>query len=154
MFDMARLLRERRPRRSQREIEEIVLARLREHGAPLSAYDVVDRVAAAGDRLVPTQVYRTLTRLVDRGAVYRIEALSAYLVTDKPVACVSICSGCQRVRLFENEGLKADLMRQVSGTDFSAYYAVVEVLGWCAQCQNILSPETTSPPTFPADGES
>ena len=54
----------------------LVLDTLTGSGAPLSAYDILDRLRQEGLR-APLQVYRALDKLVERGLAHRLESLNA-----------------------------------------------------------------------------
>jgi Fur family zinc uptake transcriptional regulator len=134
---MARLLRDRRPRRSQGAIEEVILARLREAGRPMSAYDVTERAASAGVRIAPAQVYRSLARLVEHGSVYRIESLCAYLAVDTPIDLVAICRECHHIDLIPIPELKIEILARTLDEGFRAHRAVIEIFGLCGACQRL-----------------
>ena len=55
-----------------------VLACLREAGAPLSAYAILDKVRDSGISHPPT-VYRALNELMQLGMVHRLQSRSAFI---------------------------------------------------------------------------
>ena len=65
--------RECTPRRSREQIDALVLDLLAQSNGPIGAYDLAGRASAAGEVLVPNQVYRTLHRLIEQGLVHRNE---------------------------------------------------------------------------------
>ena len=56
----------------------LVLGALNHSEAPLSAYDILDKLRADGLR-APLQVYRALDKLVERGLAHRLESLNAFV---------------------------------------------------------------------------
>ena len=128
-------LRRRPSRRAAGELDALLLAQFDGPGEPLSAYDLCERIGRAGDAIAPAQVYRTLGRLASRGDVQRIESLSAYVRSPKPIDIVSICSRCQRVTTEAAPEIPALVGEMASGVNFQVRQIVVEIFGRCAQCQ-------------------
>ena len=125
-----------------KENDRIVLAALHGAGRPLSAYDILDSTRSSSLK-APTQVYRSLQKLSDRGLVHRIEALNAF------VACCDrhdgghrpgflICRDCSAVREFEDSRIP-DLAREAAGDRFSVDSVSLEVFGRCAECRDSIS---------------
>src|ERR1700712_5446313 len=56
--------------------QELVLGTLAHAAAPLSAYDILDKLRDEGLR-APLQVYRALDKLTERGLAHRLESLNA-----------------------------------------------------------------------------
>ncbi len=128
-------LRRRPSRRAAGELDDLLLAQFDGPDQPLSAYDLCERIGRKGDPVAPAQVYRTLRRLAVRSAVQRIESLSAYVRSSKPVDLVSICSICQRVVTEAAPEIPALVGEAASAEDFEVRQIVVEIFGRCAQCQ-------------------
>ena len=63
-----------------------ILKKLAASAKPMSAYDLLD--ALRGDDVVaikaPTQIYRSLEKLVEAGEVHRVSALNAFVASAEP----------------------------------------------------------------------
>jgi len=70
--------------------QELVLGTLAHAHAPLSAYDILDRLRPDGLR-APLQVYRALEKLTERGLAHRLESLNAF-VCCADAECSSSCA--------------------------------------------------------------
>jgi Fur family transcriptional regulator, zinc uptake regulator len=120
-----------------------VLDVLSHERAPLSAYDILDRVREQGLRS-PLQVYRALKPLVERGHVHRLESLSAF------VACAhlheaahddahgptvfAICERCGRVDEFTDGAIAGRLEDWAGRHGFRTASTTVEMRGACRDC--------------------
>ena len=108
----------------------------RSHRA-VGAYEVLDRLAAKGERLAPISVYRAIDALVAAGLVHRFESRNAFF------ACHAGHEMRQLILAFETCGNVAEVggdkvfaaIDSVAGAAaFSAKGAVVEVWGLCTTC--------------------
>src|SRR5256885_11218862 len=63
--------------------QQRVLDTLRQAGAPLTAYALLDQLRDHG-LTAPTQVYRALDKLAEQGVVHRLESLNAYVCCSHP----------------------------------------------------------------------
>ena len=115
-----------------------VLAVLRQHDRPLSAYDVLGELRQSNPKMAPPTVYRALAALIDRGQVHRLESLSAFVackcVGDHKASIMSICDDCGTVE----ECIAPDVLTQVSSAAGQSGFAptrhVIEVHGVCVSC--------------------
>ena len=73
--------------------ETLVYQLLCDADRPLSAYNILDALRDKGIR-APLQVYRALAKLVERGAVHRIESVNGF------VACQLHDCGGNEVSIF------------------------------------------------------
>ena len=120
----------------RRQVLEVLL----ESHKPLGAYEIIDKLAAAGGRPAPITIYRALDFLRDNGLVHRIESRNAF------IACISdhasgdlivflICERCGEV----GEAASAAVADQLKGAARAAGFApkapVIEISGVCAHCQ-------------------
>lgn len=114
-----------------------VLEVLRHAGCPLSAYDIIDRLRDEGVT-APTTVYRALNRLIDGGAVHRLESLAAFVACTHPshagTAVFAICRACQAVTEIEDAEVSRSLKRCAARTGFRVERTTVEIQGLCANC--------------------
>lgn len=101
---------------------------------PLSAYDIADIATRAGAPLVPNQVYRTLSRLIEQGRVHRLESLNAYLERQGTADACLICDHCHCVRMFDMPDLRSCMGELAGAAGFALDQRVVEVHGHCPAC--------------------
>ncbi len=118
-----------------------VLREILAAGAPLTAYDILDRLRASRGRTTPPTVYRALGFLTDQGLVHRLERRGAY------VACHDhgdhahghraqflICRRCGAVRELVDQRVDAALAAAAARLGFTAEATTVELEGLCAAC--------------------
>ena len=117
----------------------------------IGAYEVLDKLAAKGDRLAPISVYRAIDALVAAGLVHRFESRNAFF------AChaghdmrqlVLACETCGRVAEVDGDKVFTAIDTAAGTTGFSAKGAVVEVWGLCAECAG----QDRAEPREPAHG--
>ena len=103
----------------------------------IGAYEVLDKLAAKGERLAPISVYRAIDALVAAGIVHRFESRNAFF------AChaghdmrqlVLACETCGRVAEVDGDKVFAAIDAAAASAAFSTKGAVVEVRGLCATC--------------------
>lgn len=129
------------PRTRRLSARDPIYGALREAGAPMTAYQVLDAVRDHGITAPPT-VYRALGRLVDEGLAHRVESINAY------VACAhshhgdgavifAICDQCGMVEEIDDKDA-IDRLREAAESDtFAVQRMSVEVHGECGQCQTM-----------------
>lgn len=105
--------------------------------APLSAYEVLDRMRPEG-AVTPPTVYRSLERLIATGLAHRLESLNAYVACDHPhhdhVAAFAICEACGTVAEFADVQVDERLSEWARANGFSADRRTVELRGRCRTC--------------------
>lgn len=120
-----------------------VLETLLESHKALTAYELLDRLAAAGLGSQPPVAYRALDFLVANGFAHRIERLGAF------VACTHgghahsagflVCRGCRTVAETPVEtavaGPAPGLAAEAEAAGFAVERTVVEAEGLCARCR-------------------
>lgn len=127
-----------RPRDLTRN-QDLVLKTLNHADAPLSAYDILDRLRDDGLR-APLQVYRALEKLVDQGLAHRLESLNAFVCCAQAHAHLgattgfAICSKCGRVDEFSDEVVTERLKAWAGEHGFTPERTVIELRGLCAKC--------------------
>jgi len=131
---------ERASRRTPEQIERILLDVLDAANAALSAYELSEHAQRAGHRLVPNQVYRTLARLLERGAIRRLETLSKYIVRREEAGAVLICQQCRSIRLMPTPEALARLESHAGQHGFQIRRVVIELEGHCPACARNHSP--------------
>ncbi|HEX7382608.1 MAG TPA: transcriptional repressor [Nevskiaceae bacterium] len=117
---------------------------LAEDGGPLSAYELLDRLARAGNgaprRVYPQTVYRALARLCERGLVHRVESLNAYLPCRTPArkhrGIHLLCDRCGRAEELVDVDISAALDAAAEARGFQPQHQIIEVHGICAACRS------------------
>jgi Fur family zinc uptake transcriptional regulator len=103
----------------------------------IGAYEVLDRLAARGERLAPISVYRAIEALVAAGLVHRFESRNAYFACHaghEMRQLVLACDTCGRVAEVDGDKAFAAIDAAAESAGFLANGAVVEVWGQCATC--------------------
>ena len=106
----------------------------------LGAYEVLERLVAAGFANQPPVAYRALEFLEDQGLVHRIRRLNAF------TACLQagqvhapaflICRACHAVAEAPALAVAAALQAAAQSLHFTVERSTVEALGLCPACQN------------------
>ena len=106
--------------------------------APMSAYQILDRLRPQGVTAPPT-VYRALERLIAEGRAHRLESCNAFVACAHPAhagrAAFAICDGCGSVSEFEAGEAFAVLDGWAAAESFRTLRASIEVSGLCVGCQ-------------------
>lgn len=121
--------------------QELVLSTLQKADAPLSAYDILDRLRVAGLR-APLQVYRALEKLIDAGLAHRLESLNAFVCCADAeqhartggTAAFAICEDCGHVDEFADEMVETQLRRWAAAHGFVPARTTIELRGQCRAC--------------------
>jgi Fur family transcriptional regulator, zinc uptake regulator len=113
---------------------------LAEAPGALGAYDLIDALAAGGNRrLAPVSVYRALDFLMEAGLVHKIESRNAFVAcphlhaADEMVVFM-ICDVCGRVEELTSEHVSRALGSLARDRRFQPRGQVIELHGSCADC--------------------
>lgn len=119
--------------------QHLVLDALKQAKRPLGAYFLLDQLRGTGLNS-PTQIYRALNRLIERGVAHRLETLNAFVACSHLRDCThhnvafAICYTCGNVEEFVDDDLKCSLKRWAQSHDFSIGGSAIEIGGQCAGC--------------------
>jgi Fur family zinc uptake transcriptional regulator len=119
--------------------QELVLGTLAHATAPLSAYDILDRLRDEGLR-APLQVYRALDKLTERGLAHRLESLNAFVCCADAHCHASgsiafaICDQCGRVEEFAEPVIQSKLKGWSKASGFVPSRMTIELRGLCKDC--------------------
>lgn len=120
--------------------EDLVYQLLTETSTPMSAYDILDALRPEGLR-APLQVYRALTKLIDKGAVHRIESINAFVACSQhdcgshATSIFMLCTECDTAHEFSDPALATAMDGLCGDRDFSATRKLVEITGICGRCK-------------------
>jgi Fur family zinc uptake transcriptional regulator len=124
--------------------QELVLGTLAHSGAPLSAYDILDRLRDDGLR-APLQVYRALDKLTERGLAHRLESLNAFVCCagerchQTGTIAFAICEGCGKVEEFAEPAVEQKLKGWTKASGFVPSRVTIELRGLCSGCAKAAS---------------
>lgn len=119
--------------------QSLVFATLAKAKGPLSAYDLLDQLRAAGLK-APLQVYRALDKLVEQGLAHRLESISAFVACRHPdgenhaAVVFMICEKCGEVAERSNACIAGDLQKLASTDGFFVDRTNIELRGTCGKC--------------------
>ncbi len=106
----------------------------------MTAYELLDRLRAAGHGGQPPVAYRALEFLVEHGFAHRIERLGAYVACTRaaephPTAFL-ICRVCRQVAETGLSGPAPEIDARAEAAGFAVERIVVEAEGRCARCRD------------------
>lgn len=121
-------------------LRRTVMRMLAESHVPVGAYEIVERLASAGEPTPPMSVYRVLDFLVAEGLAHRIESRNAFLACTHAhegddVVVFLICERCGLTREIASHAVGRDLAWAARAVGFEPRQRVLEVAGTCAQCR-------------------
>ena len=122
--------------------ETLVYTLLCQADRPLSAYNILDALRDKGIR-APLQVYRALGKLVERGAVHRIESVNGFVACQlhdcggSEVSIFMLCTQCERANEFTDASIDKTLQALGDDRNFQAAHKVIEITGLCADCRSV-----------------
>jgi len=119
--------------------EDLVHGFLEAAGKPASAYEILDALRGEGLR-APLQIYRALTKLIESGAVHRIESLNAFVACkhhdcgSSQVSIFMLCERCDAVTETVDTATAAALDAICTARQFSGARQMIEITGTCSSC--------------------
>ena len=128
-----------RPSKHPVHPRERVLAALKKSKQPLSAYDVLEKLAPHGIKGPPV-VYRALETLMQQGLVHKIHATGTYIACncgaghDHAISVLTICSECLDVRELHDHDVIHHLEKLRKLGVRLRDHAVVELPVMCEKC--------------------
>ena len=119
--------------------QKIVLQTLEKSEQPLGAYSILFNIEKKGIKS-PQQVYRALDKLIEIGAVHKIEILNSYIAC-KHENCKArestsflICQECQKVFEVVENNLPDELSKLSRKSNFKYSTHNLEIFGVCKAC--------------------
>ncbi len=118
--------------------QDDVLAVLRAHDRPLTAYQILEELQADEPDIAPPTIYRTLTALTDQGRAHRLESIKAFVPCRcnhaESVPVLAICEGCGFVEEHDGSELLSKLSALTTASAFRSERHIVEIHGHCKTC--------------------
>jgi Fur family zinc uptake transcriptional regulator len=120
------------------ELRRRVLSLILEAEAPLTAYQLLDRLREIHKGAVPPTIYRALDFLMQQRLIHKIERLNAFIACmesghQHPVQFL-ICRQCGAVAEIGDRAAAQALADAAERKGFHAQHAIVEIEGTCAAC--------------------
>ena len=121
-------------------LRERIFSALAVSHRPVSAYDLIEKLAKSGKRMAPVSIYRILDVLQSAGLVHRLESRNAFFVCltehEKTAqTIVFLCEGCERVgEAPASEALNA-ISKTTEAEGFVVRNTILEVTGVCGECR-------------------
>lgn len=123
-------------RRRTQEIDDLIETIICAAHQPIGAYSIANEARRMGAKIAPTQVYRSLDRLLEARIVSRIITQKAFapVAADKAIRCLCAVCGCVTAR---RAGEVPDVLAELCHENqFSCRETHLEVLGLCDACQS------------------
>lgn len=116
-----------------------VFEALASSGAPLGAYDLVERLGQER-RISPISVYRALEFLIEAGLIHRIAVRNTYLPCHHEhgpgeTTVFLVCSSCGNVDELASSAIASGLDGMAAALDFKPKSRAVELEGECSACR-------------------
>ncbi|TPI30344.1 transcriptional repressor [Mesorhizobium sp. B3-2-1] len=119
--------------------QKLVLAAISRAGRPVSAYDILSDIRPHGIKS-PVQVYRAVKKLIENGAVHKVESLNAFVpcagrhAHGPRTTILAVCEQCGRVTEFSDDITDRRLAEWAARERFDIEATSIEVNGRCADC--------------------
>jgi len=119
----------------RRRVFELIV----EADQPLTAYELLARLASDGGNPAPPTVYRALEFLQEHGLVHRLASQSRWVVCDHPDdphgGLFLVCSSCGRAVEWADETVASAVQTSAHAAGFRLGHEILpEVEGLCGQC--------------------
>jgi Fur family transcriptional regulator, zinc uptake regulator len=122
------------------ELRRRVLSLILEAEAPLTAYQLLDRLRETRRGAVPPTVYRSLDFLMTQRLIHKLERLNAFVpcmeTGHEHHAQFLICRQCGTVTEIEDHAAASALEHAAEREGFHPRDTVIEIEGTCAACFN------------------
>jgi Fur family transcriptional regulator, zinc uptake regulator len=119
--------------------QKLVLAAISRACRPVSAYDILETIRPHGIKS-PVQVYRAVKKLIENGAVHKVESLNAFVPCASPhahgrgIAALAVCERCGQVMEFGDDAVDLRLAEWARRQNFRIGTASLELRGLCSAC--------------------
>ncbi len=121
-------------RRRPEEIDGMVSKIISGAGKPIGAYTIVAETERLGAPMVPTQVYRSVERLMAQDRIERIASLKAFVPSPDEQSVYLICEDCECTRSVPARDIVPSLAQVCRDVRFAQAKAHLEIVGKCDRC--------------------
>lgn len=116
----------------------LVFDALKKAARPVTAYELIDAVRAAGISAPPT-VYRALNRLITDGMAHKLESTNTFVACSHAhhndcAPVFVICDICGEAKEFDDATINTQLTQRTTELAFTVERTIVELHGICAKC--------------------
>ena len=138
------------------KLRRSVLEQIAASHKAIGAYQILDKLAADGQKLAPISVYRSLDFLQDAGLIHRLESTNAYFAcqrnfnddhsevqllakhkcSHKAPLVFLICEDCGVIGEIEGTPIEGLIESVVRTEGFKVDRSQLEIKGICSSCQN------------------
>ena len=120
----------------RRRVLELVLS----SDTPQGAYAILDHLRLQDGRAgAPPTVYRALDFLLEQGLIHRLASCNVFIGCCQPTAHHSgqflICRSCGKVAELDSQEVEKLIRKQAQKAGFRVESQMVEIAGYCQQCQ-------------------
>ncbi len=119
---------------------QLVMSVLEKSEKPLTAYDILSKLAQFGVKGPPT-VYRALEKLMKEGLVHRIRSINAFVACHKEVGCshthhntFAVCTVCGMVEEIHDDRVSVLIAELSRKKQFAVEQESIELVGRCETC--------------------
>ncbi len=126
------------------ELRRLVLSLILAADAPLTAYQLLDRLKETRKGAAPPTIYRALDFLMEQHLIHKVERLNAFIACSEAEGHHNhsvqflICRQCGTVAEIEDHAITRALAFAAQQKGFRPSNAVVELDGTCAECAPLL----------------
>ena len=118
--------------------DEPILSLLLSNHRAFGAYEIVEQLSKMGKRVQAVQVYRSLEKLIELGAVHKLRTKNAFIACFEDGDCNTqqffICDVCDDVSEIQSQKLDSSIQDAARQNDFSVKLPSIEILGICSEC--------------------
>lgn len=115
-----------------------VLQILLRHQKPMTAYEVLDKLAVMMKDPKPPTVYRAIKFWHEQGFIHCIDSLNAYIACQHEhhigQAQFLICNNCDYIKELHQSTHLENLMQAADENQFTAKQITIEIKGNCSDC--------------------
>ena len=134
------------------KLRRTVLEQVASSHKAIGAYQILDKLAADGQKLAPISVYRSLDFLQEAGLIHRLESTNSYFAcqrnfddgnpstlhkcSETSSLVFLICEKCGVIGEVEGTSIEALISNVANAQTFKVDRSQLEIKGTCHTCQN------------------
>ncbi|OCG06610.1 transcriptional repressor [Gilliamella sp. wkB178] len=107
----------------------------------MSAYDLLDLLKVSEPQAKPPTIYRALEFLLEQGFIHKVESSNSYIIcphfnNPEHISILFICDKCQQIIEKHSTDIEQQLKQLAQQNIFLIKHSVLEIHGFCQQCQS------------------